>query len=390
MTLRLPAALVLIAAMSAPASADPYRLRASALAQSRSPVGLVVLDADGKPTDWLSAEALVWTGAGGDSEADVLVVAVHARSHDRKEQATLGRFILVAGALRPVQIDGVRGRLRLPQKLSLEVFGGVPVLPEYAPRAWDWLAGGRVSRQLGDYGGVGIAYMHRRDHGRLSDEELALDAGAAATKTIDLASRFSYDLINTGLSEVQLTSRWKATKAWRFEIYGNQRSPSRILPATSLFSVLGDVASRNLGGACRWRAAPRLDLSFSGGARQLGDEYGLSLDGRALLRLDDRGKGALSLEGRRETSVDGAWSGVRAAARVPVTDGWNAAAELELVAPDDPRGRGRVWPWGLVGVRWQPARLWEASAALEASASPEYTSRLDAMVTVSRSWEVTP
>jgi hypothetical protein len=75
---------------------------------------------------------------------------------------------------------------------------------------------------------------------------------------------------------------------------------------------------------------------------------------------------------------------------VPVTDGWNAAAELELAVPDDSRGRGRVWPWGLVAVRWQPARLWEASAALEASASPEYRSRLDAMVTLSRRWEVTP
>jgi hypothetical protein len=379
----------LAVALGSVAHAEPYRLRGQALAQSRAPAGLLVLDSEGKVRPWLSAEALVWTGAGGDEEANVLVIAVKARHADRAE-ATLGRFVLVAGALRPVHVDGARARVEAPWDTAVELFGGSPVAVDFGPSGYDWLAGGRVSRTLGERGTVGLAFMHRRDHGRLSDEEVALDAGGALTDRLDVGSRVSYDLIQTGLSEVDVRAGWRGGASWRLEAFATHRSPSRILPATSLFSVLGDVPGRIGGVGVRWRAAPRLDLHGSAGGRAIGDDLGVELRARALLRLDDRGAGALSLEGRRESGPDGDWTGARLAARVPVADAITCAAEFELVVPDDSGGRGEVWPWALAAVGWQPAPAWNLAAALEASASPEYTSRLDALLTVSRAWELTP
>jgi hypothetical protein len=62
-----------------------------------------------------------------------------------------------------------------------------------------------------------------------------------------------------------------------------------------------------------------------------------------------------------------------------------AATELELVRPDDGAG-GDVWPWALAALTWRQAR-WEAAVAVEASASPELSSRLDVLARLTRSWE---
>ena len=63
-------------AIAGTAHAEPLRLRADALATTASPAGLLVLEAEGEPTEGTLAEAVVWT-AGirelGDASGDVLV-----------------------------------------------------------------------------------------------------------------------------------------------------------------------------------------------------------------------------------------------------------------------------------------------------------------------------
>ncbi|ACY18750.1 hypothetical protein [Haliangium ochraceum] len=377
------AAFALAAAPRSAARADGYRLRADALAAVQSPAGLLVLAADGAPRPWLSAEALVWLGAGGDSEADALVVAVHARTRDRRAEARLGRFVLAAGALRPVHLDGAHARARVFGRWSAEAFAGAPVVPGFGPRGYDWLVGTRVSRALGDWGSAGIGYLHQRDRGLLAAEEIGLDAGGALSDSIDAAGRVAVDLVHLGVSEAQLSTSMRRG-AWRVELYGAQRSPMRLLPATSLFSVLGDVPARKLGAVVRWRAAPRLDLSANAGARAA-DGVGADVSLRALLRLDARGAGAISAEFVRDGL--GAWTGARAALRTPLPARLSLNVELELARPDEPAGRGSLWPWLLVATSWQRAG-WDAALALEAGASPEYRHRVDALARLSRRWEL--
>ncbi len=83
----------------------------------------------------------------------------------------------------------------------------------------------------------------------------------------------------------------------------------------------------------------------------------------------------------------GAWTGVGVALRAPLPAALALAFELELVRPDEPAGRGSLWPWALAAVSWQRAG-WEAALALEASASPEHRYRLDVLARLSRRWEV--
>ncbi|WP_428266076.1 hypothetical protein [Haliangium sp.] len=371
-----------------PATAEPYRLRGNVFAGAaeKTPVGLLTLDAHGRATRWLSAETMLWVGAGDEAEAEAMVIAVHLRDPEGRGEAQVGRFVVVPGALLPVHLDGVAGRVRGPWRTRLELFGGVPVAPGGAGRGFDWVAGARVARGIGTWGAAGLAYVQRRDRGQLDDHELGADVGVGITADADLNARLAYDLINPGVSEARLSGSLRRD-AWRFELFASHRSPSRLLPATSLFSVLGDVASRHVGGRVSWRAAPRLDLDATAAVRVHGvGDIGADLRLRGTLRLDERGRRAVVGELRRDGGAGEGWTGARAALRLPWAYGLTLAAEAELAVPDDDR-RGTLWPWGLLAVGWRPAEGWESAVAVELSSSPQYDVRVDGIVRLARTWE---
>lgn len=382
-------AAALVALAAAPAGADPLRLRGEALATTQSPAGLLVLDGDTKPTDLTSAEAIVWTAGaalpGEQHVGDVLVMSLRARTADNSAAMRIGRFVATLGATRPVHIDGGGGRIRLPKRFDAEAYAGIPVLAGLSTtRTWDWVAGARVSRRLGDYGSAGVAFLEQRDDGRLATEEVGGDVGLALGKQDDAAARAAYDLANPGLAEVMVTASHR-TKELRGEVYAGYRAASHLLPATSLFTVLGDTPSEHVGGVVTWHAAPRLDVIGDAGARYVDAMVAPAIALRGRLRLDDKGTGLVGAEIRRDGSRDDPWTGARASLRVALPHELTASSELELVIPDDPRGRGAAWPWAIGAVGWDHGP-WHGAAAVEASASPEDRHRVDVLFNLGRVW----
>jgi hypothetical protein len=391
MRLRALAGAVLMAASlrAGGAEAQIYRLRADAYYAAADPaVGLVVLTSEARAPSWLDAESVVWIGAGGQRNGDVLIASVRARDPGGRGQLRAGRLLVSTGAIRLVHLDGVDATARAPWGTSLEVFGGVPVAAGYEPRDFDWAAGGRVAQRIGSEASVGVSYLQQRSAGAVAYEELGFDAAAAPLRWLDGALRGAADLARPGLSDLRAALALRPLAALRFELFASRRAPSHLLPATSLFAALGDIPSDRLGGSVFWRAAPRLDVLGEGGVESLGGEPGGDLRLRTTLRLDDRGDRALALEVRRQGAPGASWTGVRATARLPLTRLLAAATELEIAVPDDPRGRGAVWPWGLFALRLSPEPRWELSGAVEASASPTSVGALSAMFRVSRLWSV--
>src|SRR5580704_5434164 len=151
------------------AAADPLRLRADALAETQgtsSPAGVVVLQGEDALRPWVAAEALVWTGEPSGMPSltgDVLVLAVHLREPHGYAEARAGRFVLATGAVHPVQIDGAYGIARAPWGSKVEAFGGLPVVPRFGARSYDWLAGGRVAQRIADVLTLGASYVQRRE-----------------------------------------------------------------------------------------------------------------------------------------------------------------------------------------------------------------------------------
>ncbi len=337
----------------------------------------------------IDAEALVWAGAKPSVTGDVLVLMVRLREPHGYGEVRAGRFVVATGAVRPVQIDGVDAVGRAPWGGRVELFGGAPVVPRFGPRAYDWIAGGRLAQSVASAATLGVSYVQRRTDGELDDEELGGDLAVAPARWLDMAAFGSYDLVNPGITEARASAaaRWQD---WRFEIFASQLSPGRLLPATSLFSVLGDMPSQTLGATLRWRAAPRLDLLASGAAQDVGDALGGNGWVRAALKLDDRGEGNLGTEVRRVDLPGAQWTGVRVIAALPLGKGFRCSSELEIVVPDFPDGRGPAWPWGLSALSWRSREGWEAAAAVEASSSPRRRYEADALVRLSRSFDAPP
>jgi hypothetical protein len=370
------------------AGADPLRLRADALAETQgtsSPTGIVVLQGEDAMRPWIEAEALVWTGdrgGAGSAAGDVMVLTVRLREPHGYVTARAGRFVLATGAVHQVQIDGAHVVGRAPWGSTVETFGGLPVVPRFGARSFDWLAGGRVAQTVGSALALGVSYVQRREDGEISNEEVGVDVAMAPVPWLDVAAFGAYDLTSPGLAEGRASAalRWGD---WRLELFGSQLSPGRLLPATSLFSVLGDLPSHTVGATARWRAAPRLDLLASGAGQDVSGGLGGNGWLRANLRLDDEGDGSLGLEVRRVDVPGAQWTGVRAIAAVPLGKGLRYSTELEIVAADHPDGRGVAWPWGLSGLSWRSDHGWELAGALEASATPQHRYETDVLVRLS-------
>lgn len=357
---------MLIFASANHASADALRLRGDALAQSQSPVGLLVLRGEDRFHPWIDAEAVAWLGATAspDVTGDVQTLTVRIRDPKGRVELRVGRYVFASGAIRPMHMDGARAYGRLPIGTALEVFGGAPVAPRFGSRSYDFATGGRVSQSLGSWITVGGAYVHRRKGGAKYGEEVGPDLFLSPTRWLDIAGRMAFDLVNKGPSDA-FASVGAHKDDFRLEGFVTHRSPGRLLPSTSLFSVLGDLAATTTGGTVRYKIAPRLDLVGTGGAIVTTEDVGLYWTGRASLALDDNWSGTLGVEVRRQELGTTRWSGARALSSVPFGKSIRAALELELVRPDDQQGHVRLWPWALASVAYRTKVGWDFGGAVE-------------------------
>ncbi|HEY1959356.1 MAG TPA: hypothetical protein VGH28_27285 [Polyangiaceae bacterium] len=336
----------------------------------------------------MSGEALVWTGATQTTPLTANALTFAIAMHDARGLADvrLGRFVFTSGAIRPVQIDGASVLVRAPSGTKVEAVAGAPVVLSGGVQDFDWLAGGRVSQTIASRVIVGLSYVQRRSGGDLADEEVGTDLSATPARWLDLAGRASYDLTAPGISEALASAAVRAGD-FRVELFAIDRSPSRLLPQTSLFSIFGDFPSQSVGGNVWWKAAPRLDVWLSGAGQSVGGVYGGNGSLRARLKLDDRGDGAVGVELRRQDVSTARWTGVRVTATRPFARTLRASTELELVVPDDPQNKGSAWPWALVSVGWRPHKTWELACAVESASTPEHTFEFNALARLSLFWE---
>lgn len=379
--------LIALALTALPAEAQ-YRLRADAYAAGAGTAsGFLMLQGETRGSSWLDAETVVWLGT-GDTPANVLVASVRARHPKGYGEVRVGRMLVMTGAIRPAHVDGASVAARAPWGTGVEAFGGVPVSLDYTSRAFDWIVGGRVSQRILDRAVLGVSYLQRRSSGAVAFEELGFDAAITPVRWLDAAATAAVDVFRPGLTDARVSIGIRPLQTLRIEAYGVQRSPSHLLPATSLFAALGDVPSRRAGASVFFRVAPRLDLTGDGAVESLGGDLGSVGFVRATLRLDDKGARAIALEARRQSVPLASWTGVRVVGHFPFARVLAIATELELAVPDEGRGRGSVWPWGLVALQYKPEPLWEVAGAFEASSSPSNIAALRGLIRVSRAWEI--
>ena len=354
------------------------------LLQGRPAEGTLILHSGYRNSEVLDADTLVFLGASESSPyGDVLSMSVGVREPHGYAEGRLGRMLLATGAVRPVHLDGGTLTARTPFGASLELFGGMPVVRELGARSFDWLAGARLSqRLLGERLGAGVSYLQRRDAGELAQHELGADLSLRPAPWLALSGLGSWDALSQGLAEARLNAVAYAPRG-QLELYASRRIAARLLPATSLFSVISRAPSTELGAAARYRLFPRLSLAPYGALEGLEAQWGYRVALRSALSLTAAEGGVLSFElSRRKLAREGYSAGLLQI-ELPSSARVLAHASLELVAADHPAARGALWPWARVGASYPLSEAWLLSAALGWKASPEYRSELYALLRLS-------
>jgi hypothetical protein len=163
-----------------------------------------------------------------------------------------------------------------------------------------------------------------------------------------------------------------------------------LLPATSLFSVISDARSDEVGTDVTFYAFPRLDLGGTVALDTTDPELGYRGELRGTLRLDAEGRGELWGALSRREQGRAAWTGGRVTLAVPLSYRLRANAGLELVAEDDPAPDGELWPWARLGASYALTPHWLFAAALEGKATPEYRRELGVLLRVAYAARVEP
>ena len=379
--------------VNARAEADPLRLRADAFAQAPDASGFVMVQAEARERTpvLVDAEALIWTGVGVDARSkakplgEAVIASVRVRDPVHGIEGRVGRLLYYGGAIRPLHFDGAVFTARSPTGAALELFGGVPVIPEWEGRSFDWLVGGRTTQAIGNAANVGFSYFQQRDNGRVARSELGLEGSLYPARALTLTSTAAIDTARGGLAEARVSAVLHDTIN-RLEVFGVRRNPSLMLSATSLFAALGSYDSDSIGTTGFWRPAPRLDLSATASVDRVADRPGASQSLTAELRLDDDGRGAIGFDARRVSMPDASWSGGRGWLRLPIVSTLSASTEVEVAVPDHPNGRGVAWPWWLVGLRYLPTAFLETAAGLETSSTPLYARSFGGLLRVTGLW----
>lgn len=414
--------LVVLASSSSARADEPsaLRLRGDAFVETRAPVGLLVLHAEDHDVTnasasssrraWLDAETVTWLGVGNEHvnatpTGDVLTLSVRARDAVSGSEVRVGRMIVAMGAIRPLHLDGVRALGRAFGGTTLETFGGVPVTPrfDYRTRSYtfEWAAGGRLGQAIGDVASFGGSYEVRRRRADFADEEVGADLALTPYPWLTAAARSSFDLVSTGPTDALASISAQKKDVARLEVFTTHRSPGRLLPSTSLFSVLGDFAATSVGSTARWRAFPRLELLATGMVQTQASEVGGQALARTTLAFDDEWAGSVGVEARRVDFNQARWIGARLVLALPLGRGLRAATEIELVRTEKTTtmpnataegAASSVWPWALGALAWSPHKTspWEVAGAVEASAGPEYSSSIHALARLSYVFEREP
>jgi hypothetical protein len=368
--------------LSVLARAQPTTLTLEGWGQTYRPAALANFEARAREYPWVQFEAQVWTGQiprVDGATADLVVMAARFHEPTGHLDARIGRFVLSCGAVRPVHIDGGSVRVAGTWGTSLEGFAGVPVLPRFAMRSYDWLVGGRLGQRIGDWAAFGASFVERRQYGARIDQEVGADLAAYPMRKLTFSGRFSYDLVSRGVSEVQANGSYGDVDR-RIELFASARSAALILPATSLFSVLSDAVSVQAGASGRYRVAPRLRLGALAGYRAQGDLRGVRARAEATLWLDDEGASAIEGAITRDGVAGQHWTGLRALFYRDLIEHVRLMAELELVRSDHDRGQGRWWPWGRISGRYVFLEDFSVSVGAEGSASPQFVRLFQGLV----------
>lgn len=112
----------------------------------------------------------------------------------------IGRIYIFEG-IASDQIDGLHGRMELPNNFDVSLYGGFPVETDFYGQSGDFLYGVRASHGSPGKYRLGISYLKENDNSSSFRQETGIDLWVLPLSKIEISGRSSYNIKNSGWME---------------------------------------------------------------------------------------------------------------------------------------------------------------------------------------------
>jgi hypothetical protein len=181
-------------------------------------------------------------------DGDLDAAYLRGRFYKRHFEFQLGRQLVIGGAARVTQMDGLTLTSLAPHGFGLTVYGGVPVTPRFAVHRGDGMVGARAFWRQSIATELGLSIIDIADQGLASRFDLGFDGRVAATPALVFDAFAVFSLIEDRFAEAQAAATWAPLRELEISADAHHTAPDLFLPRTSIFSVFSNETHDEYGG----------------------------------------------------------------------------------------------------------------------------------------------
>ena len=182
-------------------------------------------------------------------DGDLDAAYIQGKFDKRHFEFRLGRQLMIGGAARVTQMDGLSLTGLAPYGFGLNVYGGAPVTQRFDDiHRGDAMVGARAFWRYSMATELGLSIIDVLDNGLAARRDAALDGRVAVARTLVLDAYALYSLIELRFAEAQLAATWTPLRELELSADAHHTAPDLFLPRTSIFAVFSNDTHDELGG----------------------------------------------------------------------------------------------------------------------------------------------
>ncbi len=231
---------------------------------------------------------------------DVDALFLQGKAYKQHFEFRLGRQLVIGGAARITQMDGLQLTGYAPAGFGLTVYGGAPVTPRFGIHRGDAMVGARAFWRRSIATELGLSIIDVLDRGLASRRDVGFDGRVAVSRRLVLDAYALYSLIELRFAEAQLAGTWTPLRQLEVSLDAHHTAPDLFLPRNSIFAVFSNETHDEFGGDLM--ARPIRWLRFAGDYHFITGSAGTGHRGGGKATFTPRGNTSIGVE-MRELSM---------------------------------------------------------------------------------------
>lgn len=179
---------------------------------------------------------------------DVDVAYIDGALLDRRLRLRLGRQLILGGAARNLQMDGIDGRVRLGDHFEGAFYWGRAVRPRFQFKWADYVVGTRLVWREVAGTDFGVSFIRQQDDGQLARQDAGADLSYAVTDWLSVFGAVVVATTQERVSEIDAHLDWHSWGAFQLLAGYQQTAPDLFLPLNSIMTVFAQEEERQFGG----------------------------------------------------------------------------------------------------------------------------------------------